>query len=102
MRFTLDFFFQIAILWPLTKQRTFYTNRQGSFCISLLNRGSTVLEWNIRKIWRKRDIHKGLWGFQVRLICSVQSLKEVVVSLKKIFIQKLGYGDPNKWNEISL
>ena len=37
------FLFRIAILWPLTKQRTFYTNGQGSFRISPLNRGSTVL-----------------------------------------------------------
>ena len=37
------FFPQIAILWPLTKQQTFYTNGQGSLCISPLNRGSTVL-----------------------------------------------------------
>ena len=36
-------FFLIAILWPLTKQRTFYTNGQGSFRISPLNRGSTVV-----------------------------------------------------------
>ena len=42
MRFTLDFSPQIAILWPLTKQRTFYTNGQGSFRISPLNWGSTV------------------------------------------------------------
>ena len=37
MRFTLDFFW-IAVLWPLTKQRTFYTNGQGYLYISLLNR----------------------------------------------------------------
>ena len=36
-------FFRNAILWPLTKQRTFYTNGQGSLRISPLNRGSTVL-----------------------------------------------------------
>ena len=36
------FFFRIAILWPLTKQRTFYTNGQASLRISPLNRGSTV------------------------------------------------------------
>ena len=36
------FFFWIAILWSLTKQRTFYTNGQGSLRISPLNPGSTV------------------------------------------------------------
>ena len=42
MRFTLDFFPWSAILWPLTKQRTFYTNGQGSLRISPLDRGLTV------------------------------------------------------------
>ena len=31
----------------------------------------------------------------------VQSL-EVVAPLTEIFVQKLDYGNPNKWNEISL